>query len=608
MYTASDTQVINIEKEQKAMVSYIAQRWNGFEENDLQDFVKKAWDEAAQLTRHSFKPDYKVRQVLHDWRREREDVNKWNTVKPVEKIQIWQYDAIHQLTEQLNGDMELSELIRHEQDKTSSYSMAEDLRKKMKLTGISKIVPKNWIKDLKRYRAGDDIEETNTDEFNGMRPPYHHGFAGRADPAFVIYQHDRHQDKPVDILLMAIMIHAEMVTEQNNNAQFHLEIKRLKEKFSQPEYYSNIQRTIDIGSDNRFIQALLMLDPYQPLSEKEFNEALANTGKKEKKNNEEKGMSKTEFAKILSEKLRGAIEEPTPEEKEQKAIQAKKVVEFLDTFPLNVKVELPGSYKAPKDVLIDTNHELESMISFTQNHWDGSKEDIEKVITIGWQQSMEKTHNIFDKYGHTDIIKNWDEKKKKNKELKIEGYEWYLALSSLGNIVMDQWDYEKVVKSIIQEVKKEVEKPNLLMPIGWKKLAKGYSDYDGMEEYSKEQSQKDREEFKGVDSNSASASGYPGRIALPYVMYDDKCQGRKPLEVLVGAIVGHAFFVSQHNHGVEIAQGLKECSMIGDAIENRFFNALDAIRKDSEISPDKVLKILANHSPDLVVTGKMKLR
>jgi hypothetical protein len=603
MYNASESQIINVEKEQKAMVEFIANYWNGFEENDLSEFVKKAWDKAADFTRHSFSPDNKARQLLHEWRREREDVKRWNTRQPVETTQIWQYDAVHQLTEQLNGDISLSMLIRDEQGRNRSYSMAENLRKEMKLTGVSKIVPKNWIKDLKRYRAGEEIEEVNVEEFNGMRPPYHHGFAGRADPSYVIYQHDRHQDKPVDILLNAIMLHAETVTAQNNNANFYLEVKRLKEKFSQPEYYQKIQRTIEMDSDNRFIQTLIMLSPYEPLSEKEFNEALTKT-KEIKEAKEKKTYSQTEALELVIESLKGVVKTPTQKEKEESVVQAKKVIAFLDTFPLNVKIELPGSYKAPEGAFIDTAHELDAMVSFTQSRWDGSKEDIEKVITIAWQESLEKTHNIFDKYGHTDIIKNWD--KNKTPELNIEGYEWYLALSSLADIVSEKWDYEKVVKNIIQKVKKEVEKPGTLLPQGWKKLAKNYNDYDGMEEYALEHSQNDANEFKGVDSNSASAAGYPGRIALPHVMYGDKCQGRKPLEELVGAVLGHAYFVSLHNHGVEIAQSLDYYSMYCFPPENRFFNALNAIREDSALSSEKVLKLL--ESPQLQAGNKPKMK
>jgi hypothetical protein len=116
----------------------------------------------------------------------------------------------------------------------------------------------------------------------------------------------------------------------------------------------------------------------------------------------------------------------------------------------------------------------------------------------------------------------------------------------LARLFQDKWDYSKSVKTLISNVKKEFPHATKLKPQGWKKLAKNYNDYDGMDELDETNTL-----FKGTNSAGATCGGFDHRTSLPQVMYDDKCQGRKPLETLIGAVLGHAYFISQKNNSIK---------------------------------------------------------
>ena len=59
-----------------------------------------------------------------------------------------------------------------------------------------------------------------------------------------------------------------------------------------------------------------------------------------------------------------------------------------------------------------------------------------------------------------------------------------------------------------------------------------------------------------MNSETAGSPSFEVRVALPHVIYDDKCQGRKPLETLVGAILGHAYVMAEHNNSSKMLKEL----------------------------------------------------
>jgi len=73
-------------------------------------------------------------------------------------------------------------------------------------------------------------------------------------------------------------------------------------------------------------------------------------------------------------------------------------------------------------------------------------------------------------------------------------------------------------------------------PKGYKEFCENYTDFKGMEE---EDQQTIINAFEGFDDSTAGSFSFPIRTSLPQVAYDDKCQGREPLETLLGAVFAY---------------------------------------------------------------------
>jgi hypothetical protein len=107
------------------------------------------------------------------------------------------------------------------------------------------------------------------------------------------------------------------------------------------------------------------------------------------------------------------------------------------------------------------------------------------------------------------------------------------------------WNYEKAVNGVYAELRKEYPELAKARPLGWDELAKDYSDFDGMESFDHKAN---AASFKGADTSTAGSGDFAMRTALPYVMYDETCQGRKAAAVLVGAIFAHFLGIVSHRN------------------------------------------------------------
>lgn len=99
------------------------------------------------------------------------------------------------------------------------------------------------------------------------------------------------------------------------------------------------------------------------------------------------------------------------------------------------------------------------------------------------------------------------------------------------------WDFSMRVRALYRQLSQRYPDLAKTRPLGWDELAEGYSDFDGQEEYTP---WPDRDLFQGSKAPHTHGGGeFPHRVALPYVMYDEKCQGLKASESLVGSIFAH---------------------------------------------------------------------
>lgn len=79
-----------------------------------------------------------------------------------------------------------------------------------------------------------------------------------------------------------------------------------------------------------------------------------------------------------------------------------------------------------------------------------------------------------------------------------------------------------------------------------------------MESYCEHQQKADEEAFSGADSQSSGSAGFTGRTALPHVMYDDRCQGRRPGYTLISAVYGHFLTIAEHLNTEVLLAELRE--------------------------------------------------
>lgn len=229
---------------------------------------------------------------------------------------------------------------------------------------------------------------------------------------------------------------------------------------------------------------------------------------------------------------------------------------------------------------VSTNQELAAIIEYVEERWDGfDKVDINAFFNKIWDISLNLSKHKIDHYAFLEVYEEWKEERKnystwdragtklKEKEVSRYKYDDFInnfidslisAPHTFDKIIMEKWDYSKNVTMLLKEIKAEFPNSTKLRPKGWKKLAKDYNDFDGQEEYCDNQQEIDDAAFKGINSGTAGSFPFQARVALPYVMYDDKCQGRKPLQTLVGAVLAHAYAVNVRNNTATVLNEISD--------------------------------------------------
>lgn len=81
-------------------------------------------------------------------------------------------------------------------------------------------------------------------------------------------------------------------------------------------------------------------------------------------------------------------------------------------------------------------------------------------------------------------------------------------------------------------------------PKGYDEFLKDYMDFDGMEELDEKALCK---LFEGFDNAGAGHFSLPIWTSLPHTAYGDKCQGRPPLETLIGAILNYGMMIGDRS-------------------------------------------------------------
>lgn len=157
------------------------------------------------------------------------------------------------------------------------------------------------------------------------------------------------------------------------------------------------------------------------------------------------------------------------------------------------------------------------------------------------------------------------------------------SIHEAGRNLGGDWDFSRRANRVYYAMSEKYPALANARPLGWDELAKDYIDYAGQEEYNPRE---DIQLFNGVNSEFNAAPGFHIRTALPYVMYDEMCHGRKAARMLVAAAYGHFLFIAEQLHAYTVCDALRqlgnlhvpelafEVSWIDEANANPFIKVL----------------------------------
>ncbi len=203
------------------------------------------------------------------------------------------------------------------------------------------------------------------------------------------------------------------------------------------------------------------------------------------------------------------------------------------------------------DVSLDLDEEVAALVEYVDNRWEPMPQRFELFKDIrdkalfqarGWFSDYEVTHKARTlRETRETLLAPADAVYDAVCHFLDEVFFKMSTIERVGRDLDGPWDFSDRVSSVYSEMLKKYPGLANTRPLGWTELEKGYEDYDGMEAYD---SAPDIAEFRGINSDSASAPGFHGRVVLPWVMYDEKCQGRKAPYVLVSAVFAHFLFIA----------------------------------------------------------------
>lgn len=212
---------------------------------------------------------------------------------------------------------------------------------------------------------------------------------------------------------------------------------------------------------------------------------------------------------------------------------------------------------------VDFNQELQHMIDYTLNIWDGDKDSLTKAVTEGFTAGYLAAEKWISEYGFSDFIIDWMESREKlgdksdmlmYDDVTKVAKNVMFHTSTLKQLVLQDWNYEKNTRSVTNMVKSSfIHSKNF--PKGWQQVVDSNK---SAFEYFDHFNLKEDKKFKGYNSDSAGASGFHERINLPNTFYGDSEQGRNPLYNLVSSSFAHGLTIREHNNTFDVFNEIKK--------------------------------------------------
>lgn len=194
--------------------------------------------------------------------------------------------------------------------------------------------------------------------------------------------------------------------------------------------------------------------------------------------------------------------------------------------------------------------EQKAISDYIKSRW----ENVDNIEAIVEKASKIAFHDARAWFDDMEVFRSYEEEvNKENKHEKSAQFFLHSFMNSknlkdqcLG--IDGKWDYERKSSSAYANVISEFPQIQDARPVGWEEAKKNYNDFDGMEEYCKNQQSKDEEDFKGELFDHINAPQFFTWVALPYVLYDDLGQGRSAPKTLISGIYSHFLsFKAQEN-------------------------------------------------------------
>jgi hypothetical protein len=217
-------------------------------------------------------------------------------------------------------------------------------------------------------------------------------------------------------------------------------------------------------------------------------------------------------------------------------------------------------YKLKAGVSLDIGKEIEAMVRFTAARWDNVP-NLKEVLELVYQLAARDARAWFVRDSIAQKFLNLRQQRdqliekitsvgtygtvaRRDKVLKLtlDAGMGAMALQEIALNLDGEWDFEDRADTVYTTVLQRYENLSKARPIGWDELAENYVEYSGMSDYDAA----DEKLFEGADSQADGGHGFPHRIALPYVLYDELDQGNRAAKVLVWAAYAHFLRLVEH--------------------------------------------------------------
>ena len=223
----------------------------------------------------------------------------------------------------------------------------------------------------------------------------------------------------------------------------------------------------------------------------------------------------------------------------------------------------------------DKAFEVEAMLDFLESRWNiadikhkntsnnAAWDFIHFVYNRGCELSKnwisqhdDCSHEAF-RFREKFITKNYPEKDVYDDVVYEYLYNTWLGRRDYANYGTNKFDFGDRVQDVLAEANVLFDSLSTQTPNGYPAFIANYDDFDGQEEYCNQQQTIDESEFHGTDASECRSFPFPATVAMPYVAYDDLCQGRKPIIMLVSAILAQGLGHTQELNNSEIKEVIK---------------------------------------------------